>query len=81
MHSGAQVSGVSFGNSGDQVRGPSQSQRGRKATDDRDHLAFESERLQGFINRPPIETAPRDADMPGSRIAGRRDLAPAEGGR
>ena len=34
MHSGAQVSGVSFGDTRDQIGGPSQAQRGRKATDD-----------------------------------------------
>ena len=51
MHSGAQVSGVSFGNAGNQVGGPGESQRGRKATDDRDDLPFQPERLQGFIRK------------------------------
>jgi hypothetical protein len=38
MHPVAQVSGVPFGNTGDPVGCPSQSQRGRKATDNRDDL-------------------------------------------
>ena len=63
MHSGAQVSGVSFGNTGDQVGAPSERQRGRKATDDRDDLPFQPERLQGFINRSLVETPPRDEDV------------------
>ena len=33
------LAGVPFGNAGDQVGGPGQSQRGRKAADDRDDLA------------------------------------------
>ena len=70
MHSGAQVSGVSFGNTGDQVGGPSQSQRGRKAIDDRDDLPFQPERLQGFIDRSLVEIPPRDADVPACRITG-----------
>ena len=60
MHSGAQVSGVSLGNASDQVGSPSESQRGRKAADDRDDLPFQPERLQGFIDRPFFETPPRD---------------------
>lgn len=59
MHSGAQVSGVSFRNAGDQVGSPGQSQRGRKAADDRGDLPFQPERLQGFINRALVETPPR----------------------
>jgi hypothetical protein len=38
MHSDAQVPGVSFGNSGDQVGGPSESQRDRKAAHNSDDL-------------------------------------------
>jgi hypothetical protein len=78
MHSSAQVSGLSFGNTGDQVGGPSESQCGRKATDDCDDLSFHPERLQGFINRSLVETPPRDADVPASRITGRSDLALAQ---
>ena len=71
MHSGAQVSGVSFGNAGDQVGGPSESQRGRKAADDRDDLPFQPERLQGFVDRPLVETPPRDEDVPAGSHNGR----------
>ena len=78
MHSGAQVSGVSFGNAGDQVGGPSQCQRGRKTIDDRDDLPFQPKRLQGLINRSLVETPPRDADVPASRITRGSDLALAQ---
>jgi hypothetical protein len=52
MHSSAQVSGVSLGNTGDQVAGACQSQRGRKAADDRDDVSFQPEGPQSFIDRP-----------------------------
>ena len=58
MHPGAQVAGVSFGDTGDQVGGPRQSQRGRKATDTHDDLPFHPERLQGVIDRSLGETPP-----------------------
>ena len=69
MHSGAQVSGVAFGDTGDQVGAASESQRGRKAADDRRDLPLHPERLQGFINRSLVETLPRDVDMPATRVA------------
>jgi MFS family permease len=75
VHSSAQVSGLSFGNAGDQVGGPGQRQGGRKTADDRDDRSFQPERLQGFLNRSPVETPPRDRDVPASRITGRSDLA------
>lgn len=75
MHSGAQVGGVSLGNTGDQIGGPSQSQCGRKASDDRGDLPFQTERTQGLINRSLVETPPRDADVFASRITGGSDLA------
>src|SRR4051812_43606407 len=78
MHAGAQGSGVSFGNTGDQVGGPSESQRGRKSTDGRNDLPFQPERLQGFINRSLVEIPPRDTDVPAGRITGGRDLALAQ---
>ena len=80
MHSGAQVSGVSFGNTGDQVGSPSQSQRGRKASDDRDDLPLQPQWSQGFIdiNRSPVQTPSRDADVPAGRITGGSDLALAQ---
>jgi MFS family permease len=65
MHAGSEFSCVSFGNAGDQVRGASESQRGRKAADDGDDLPFQSERLQRFpnrsrvINRSLVELPPR----------------------
>ena len=39
VHASAQVSGLSFGNTGDQVGGSSERQRGRKALDDRGPVA------------------------------------------
>jgi hypothetical protein len=45
-----------FGNTGDQVGGPGQRQRTRKATDDRDDISFQPERNQGFIDRSLVET-------------------------
>src|SRR4030095_6006438 len=78
MHSGAQVSGMSFVNTGDQVGGPSERQCGRKATDDRDDLPFQPEWFQGFINRSPFETPSRYADVPAGGITGGRDLALAQ---
>ncbi len=50
MHADTQDSGVPLGNTGDQVRGPGQSQRGREATDGRDDIPIQSERFQGFLN-------------------------------
>ncbi len=67
-----------FGNTGDQVGGPRQCQRTRKAADDRDDLPFQPERNQGFIDRSLVETPPRDADVLARRIAGWRDLTLAE---
>ena len=78
MHPGTQVPALSFGNTGDQVGGSRQSQCGRKATDDGDDLALQPERLQGFINRTPVEPPPRDTDVPAPRIAGGSDLAAAQ---
>ena len=72
MHSGAQVSGVPFGNAGDHVGGPGQSQRGRKAADDRYDLPFKPERRQGFIDRSPVEPSPRHQYVPAGRIASRK---------
>jgi hypothetical protein len=60
MHSAAKVSGVSLGNTSDQIGGSGESQRGRKATDDRDDVPFQSERMQGFVDRASVETPPRD---------------------
>ena len=47
-----------FGNGGNQVRGPTQPQRGRKATNDRDDLPLQPQQLQGVVNRPFVETSP-----------------------
>lgn len=65
-----------FGNAGDQVGGPGERQRGRKACDDRHYLPLPLplERLQGFINRSLVEPPPGDADVPASRIRRGRDL-------
>ena len=54
-HAGAQVAGMPFGNAGDQVGGASQGQRGRKAADDGGDIAFQPERLQGFVDRPLVQ--------------------------
>src|SRR5213080_3301021 len=81
MHSGAQDSGMSFGNTRDQVGGPSKSERSRKTSDDRDDLPFQPERRQGFINRSLFvrrETPARDADVLGRSITSGSDLAPAQ---
>ena len=78
MHSRTQVSGMPFGHAGDQIGGPRQGQRGRKATDHHDDLPPESELRQGFIDRPLLDPAPRYRDMPAGRISGRRDLALAQ---
>src|SRR4029079_17204218 len=58
MHSDAEISGVSFGNTGNQVGGPGERQRSRKAADDGDDLPCESERRQSVVNRSFVETAP-----------------------
>ena len=68
MHAGAQASRVPFGNAGDEVGGPRQCQRARKATDDRDDLALQPERHQGFIDGSLVETPPRHADVLARRI-------------
>src|SRR5712675_2106393 len=78
VHAGAQASGVPFGNAGDQVGGAGQGQRGRKAADDRDDLAFQPETIQGLVDRSLVETAPRHEDVPAGCITGGRHLAPAE---
>lgn len=79
MHPGAQASGVPFGNTGDQVGGSSQSERGRESADDCNDLPFQSKRLQGFVNRSLFETLlPRDADVSAGRITGASDLAFAQ---
>ena len=75
MHARAQDASMPFGNTGDQVGGPSGSQRGRKATDDRGDHPIQRERLQGFINRSAIESLPRDVDVSAAGIAGMSDLA------
>src|SRR5581483_10290610 len=36
------------------------------------------ERLQRFIDRPPVEPPPRDADVLAGRVTGGGDLAPAQ---
>ena len=68
MHARAQDASMPFGNNGDQVGGPSESQRGRKAPDDRGDYPIQPECLQGFINRSAIETLPRDVDVPAAGI-------------
>jgi len=78
MHSGAKVTGMSFGDGGDQVRGPRQSQRVQKTANDRDDLPFQPQGLQGFINRSLIEAPSRDQDVPAARITGGSDLAAAQ---
>ena len=79
VHSRAQVSGVPFGNAGDEVGGPGERQRGREAGDDGDDFPRQPQRMQGFVDRPPVETSSRDEDVPAGRVTGRRDLALAEG--
>ena len=54
MHAGAQGAGVPFGNGGDQVGGPSQSECSRKASNDGDDPPLQPQRLQGVINRPVL---------------------------
>ena len=76
----AQVAGVPLGNAGDQVGGAGQRQRGREAADDRDDLALQPERLQRVVDRPLLEPAPRDADVPAGRIARGRDPRPGSSG-
>jgi hypothetical protein len=78
MHSGAQVSGVSFRNAGDQVGSPSESQRSRKAPDNRDDLPFQPKRFQGFIDRSLVQTPSRDADVLACRVTGWGDFALAQ---
>ena len=51
MHSGAQVSGVSFGDTRDQIGGPSEAERGRKAADDDQDFPLNPQWLQNFIER------------------------------
>ena len=63
MHSGAQASGLSFGHTGDQIGGPSQSQRGRKAAHDCDDLPFQPERF-----RSVHDGLARDRFKPSARI-------------
>ena len=64
-----------FGHAGDQIGGARQRQRGGEAADDGDDLAFQSERIQGFIDRSPFETASRDQNVPAGRIASGRGPA------
>src|SRR3546814_19554851 len=73
-HSGAQVSGMPFGNAGDQIGGPSPSQRGRKAADDRDDPPFQPERLHGFVDWSRVEALTRHDDVPPRRLTGGRDV-------
>ena len=78
MQAGAQVSGMAFGNGGDQVGGPGQGQGRREAADDHRNLPLQPEPLQRLVDRPLLETLPRDADMPAGRKTSGRDPAPAE---
>ena len=78
VHSRAQVSGVSLRNTGDQVGGPSQSQRDRESADDRNYVPLELERREGLVDRSFVDIPPRDEDVPAARIAGGRDLALAQ---
>ena len=79
VHVGAQVPGVSFGNRGDQVGCPRQCQCGCEAADDHGDLPFKSERLQGFVDGPSVETAARDADVAAGRITVGGDLGSDQG--
>ena len=60
VHPGAQVSGVSLGDAGDQVGGPRQRQRGREAADDGDDLPLQPDGFRassiGPLSRPRRET-------------------------
>jgi len=72
MHASTQVSSVSFGNSGDHLRGPGQTQRGCKAANDDNDFPLKPQGLQGFIDRTLVEALPRDADVPpGCKPGGR----------
>jgi hypothetical protein len=62
VHPGAQLSGVPLGNAGDQIRVPSQSQRGRITADDHGDLPFQPERLHGFVDRSLVAVSSRDED-------------------
>jgi hypothetical protein len=75
MHFGSQFSGVSFGNAGDQVGGPSESRRSRKATNNRDDLQFQIEWFQRFINRLFVVTLPREPDVLAGPITDGSDFA------
>ncbi len=79
MHSGAKVSSMSFRNAGNQIGGPSQSERGRKATDE-DHgdFSFQPEWLESLVNWVLVRSLSRDADVPADRITGSRDFALAQ---
>ncbi len=79
MHSHAKVPAVPFGDTGDEVRAPGERYRRRKAVDYGDDLALQAERMQGFIDCPPVEALPRHVDMPAHRVSCRRDLALRKG--
>ena len=58
MHVVTQDTGVPLRNRGDEVGGTSQSDGGGEAADGRDDLAFESKRVQRFVNRPHLQARP-----------------------
>ena len=58
MHPDAQISGVSFRNTGDEVRGACERQGRRKASDDRDDLQFQTEFTQRVIDRSFFKDLP-----------------------
>jgi len=60
VHSGAQASGVPFGNAGDQVGGPGQRQRGRKAATIVTISRSSRRRFNASSIGSLVETPPRD---------------------
>ena len=64
MQAGPEISGVTFRNAGDQVRGAREGERGGKSCHERDgNFPFQVERGQGFVDRVAMRDA-GDADVP-----------------
>jgi hypothetical protein len=68
---------IALGNAGDQVRTAHQSQSFRIAAADGGDLPFQVQRLKGIVDRPPVEPAMGNEDVPGGGITLRCDRDPA----